>query len=89
MISLALSLVLAHLFASAAGGNVGTSNSFIFPGNQDFNKANIDGSFPVGTAITLKWTSIWESVDLVLWQDGTPASQYLPNSGMNIVLFQC
>jgi hypothetical protein len=86
MISLALSLVLAHLFASAAGG---TSNNFIFPSNQDFNHAHVDGSFPVGTTITLKWTSIWESVNLVIWQDGAPPFQYLPNSGMNIVLFQC
>jgi hypothetical protein len=86
MISLALSLVLAHLFASATAGNVGASNNFVFPSNNNGKHAEVDGSFPVGTTITLQRTSMYESVNLVLFQDGTPAFQYLANSGMNIVL---
>jgi len=62
--------------------------NIIFPSNNNGNHAQIDGSFTVGTTITLQWTSIWESVNLVLFQDGTPAFQYLPNSDMNIVLLQ-
>jgi hypothetical protein len=60
---------------------VGASTNFIF-------HAQIDGSFPVGTTIILQWTSIYESVNFVLFQDGTPGFQYLPSSGINIVLLK-
>ncbi|KAF4626570.1 hypothetical protein G7Y89_g11591 [Cudoniella acicularis] len=57
-----------------------TTNQFIFPSPQDFNHADVDGSFAVGAVINILWETTWETVTLVIWQDGPLPFQYLPNS---------
>jgi hypothetical protein len=74
-----LALFIALLVAAVTGA---TTNQFIFPTPQDFNHANVDGSFPIGSTINVQWETIWETVTLVLWQDGPLPFQYLPNSRM-------
>jgi len=67
------------LFAAAVDAQ---NNEFVFPTPQDFNHKNIEGTYPVGTPIALKWTTNFTTIALVVWQDGTPDFQYLPNGRM-------
>jgi len=64
------------LFMAAAD----SQNEFIFPTAQDFNIKNVEGIYPVGTAIKLQWVTNFTSIALVVWQNGTPDFQRLPNA---------
>ncbi|CCD47242.1 hypothetical protein BofuT4_P004010.1 [Botrytis cinerea T4] len=75
MIWLSFFVFLACSFTSDAV----TVNNFIFPNNQT-NPPKYEGSFEIGTELTVQWQSIWKNNTLVLWQSGTPQFQYLPNS---------
>lgn len=77
MIWLSFFVFLACSFTSDAV----TVNNFIFPNNQT-NPPKYEGSFEIGTELTVQWQSIWKNNTLVLWQSGTPQFQYLPNSSM-------
>ncbi|THV46409.1 hypothetical protein BGAL_0388g00010 [Botrytis galanthina] len=66
-------------FACSFTSDAFTVNDFIFPNNQT-NPPKYEGSFEIGTELTVQWESIWKNTTLVLWQSGTPQFQYLPNS---------
>ncbi|KAF7945267.1 hypothetical protein EAE96_010045 [Botrytis aclada] len=66
-------------FACSFTSDAATVNDFIFPNNQT-NPPKYEGSFEIGTELTVQWVSIWKNTTLVLWQSGTPQFQYLPNS---------
>ena len=72
-VSLALGLLRAMIAAA--------QNQFVSLTPNDGNHNHIDGTFPEGTTIQLIWETTWQSLALVLWEDGTPQFQYLPNSG--------
>jgi hypothetical protein len=70
-------LLVAHLGAADFDPTV---NFFVNPGAQDFDHSHIYGTYPVGSTIHLEWETIWETVTLVIWQDGPQTFQYLPNA---------
>ncbi|KAF7914438.1 uncharacterized protein EAF01_000844 [Botrytis porri] len=72
-------LSLLVFFACSFTSDAATVNDFIFPNNQT-NPRKYEGSFEIGTELTVQWQSIWKNTTLVLWQSGTPQFQYLPNS---------
>lgn len=57
-----------------------SSNQFISPSPNDGDHTHIEGTFAEGSLIKLVWETTWQTLALVLWQDGTPQFQYLPNS---------
>jgi hypothetical protein len=72
-----IALFVAHLIAAATGA---TTNQFINPGPQNFNLQQVDGTYPIGSAINIQWETIYNTVTLVIWQNGPLTFQYLPNS---------
>ncbi|TGO12397.1 hypothetical protein BTUL_0089g00340 [Botrytis tulipae] len=65
-----------------SAGAAGTSNNFIFPSNLTTLNAShvVEGSYEVGSTVDLRWDTIWDMVTIVIWQNGKPPYQYLPNS---------
>ncbi|TGO74382.1 hypothetical protein BELL_0287g00060 [Botrytis elliptica] len=76
------------VFLIGSAGAAGTSNNFIFPSNLTTLNAShvVEGSYEVGSTVDLRWDTIWDMVTIVIWQNGKPPYQYLPNSG-NSTLF--
>ncbi|TEY36912.1 hypothetical protein BOTCAL_0536g00050 [Botryotinia calthae] len=64
--------------ASAAG----ISNNFIFPTNLTTLSAShvVGRSYEVGSTVDLRWDTICDMVTIVIWKNGKPPYQYLPNS---------
>ncbi|KAF7922187.1 hypothetical protein EAE99_007367 [Botrytis elliptica] len=70
------------VFLIGSAGAAGTSNNFIFPSNLTTLNAShvVEGSYEVGSTVDLRWDTIWDMVTIVIWQNGKPPYQYLPNS---------
>lgn len=79
----ALTLFAARLLPLAAAAS---SNQFVSPSPNDGDHTHIEGTFAEGSLIRLQWETTWTTLALVLWQDGTPQFQYLPNSGTPLLL---
>jgi len=62
---------------------VADTNEFIFPSKMDFDHTHINGSYEIGSLMTLRWKTEWNAVTIILCQDGPLPFQYLPNSRKN------
>jgi len=72
--------------AQSVGNGDPTGGNFTYPSPMDYNIANIFATFAIGTKITLQWTTVWNNLDLVIFQYGQAQLQYLPNSRTLLVI---